>query len=106
MSPPAEFGDLYDEHTLARLRLARDSALVASRRPVSGWRNRTATGAILTGLVLGYQEVFDPPEPEQVVEEIDGSGLNDPDLPVVYHHVPGAPRQSVAVVRCRAHRLP
>ena len=66
---------------------------------VRGMRGRIAAGAVVTGLVLGFEAVFAAERPKEVIEEVDPNDLLWLDQPVVYLHVPGAPRSSVAFVR-------
>jgi hypothetical protein len=63
------------------------------------WRRGTVTGALITGLTLGLQEVFDPPPDDEVVEEIDLDGQPYTERPVRYVHVEGAPRASRIILR-------
>ena len=90
--------DLYDEATLARLEATGDPHTF-DPHAVRGMRGRIAAGALVTGLVLGFDAVFAAERPKEVIEEVDPSDLAWPDQPVVYLHVPGAPRSSVAFVR-------
>jgi hypothetical protein len=92
----------YDAATVARLdRQARPRSTVgANGRPApTGWPRRTATGALITGLALGLREVLAPVEDEPVIEEIDPNGLVDPDQPVWFVFVAGAPGASRIVLR-------
>jgi hypothetical protein len=88
--------DVYDEVTLARI----DRSVPSPARPVvTGWRRGTATGALVTGLVVGLRDVVEPARRDVIVEEVDLFGRVDPAAPVVYVHVPGAPALSRASVR-------
>lgn len=93
--------DPYDE--LTRRRIDRGSVRAVRRpvpvRPVAGPGRRVlSSGAILTAVALGLQQVFDPEDAEEVVEELDLA--HDDDLPAVtLLLVPGAPRLSRAIVR-------
>jgi len=77
----------------------------AARRPVpaevaSGWRAGIGATALMTAVALGVQDVLDPKHNDPIIEEIDLDALwSGGELPVVYHHVPGAPRASRAIVR-------
>ncbi len=96
MSGP--LGDLYDDVTLARL----DASVTPPTfdpRPATGIRGRAAAGALVTALVLGLQDVFEPEAPREVIEEVDQTPRVPSGQPVVYIHVAGAPRASVAIVR-------
>jgi hypothetical protein len=87
---------------VARLdRRARPQSTVGpDRRPApTGWPRRAATGALITGLALGLREVLAPAEDEPVIEEIDPNGLVDPDQPVWFVFVAGAPGASRIVLR-------
>jgi hypothetical protein len=65
---------------------------------IEGWRRRSATGAILTGIALGLQEVFEPKrdQPSIVVQT---SGDPPSDLPVEADFEFRRPRQSVVNIR-------
>jgi hypothetical protein len=65
----------------------------------SGWRASLGATALMTAVALGVQDVLEPKHSDPVIEEIDLDELWSDDLPVVYHHVPGAPKASRAVVR-------
>jgi hypothetical protein len=104
-TPPAhslwcvpELADIYDDVTLGRLdRAAQPRA--AGPHPAATWRSRTAAGALFTAAALGVQDVLEPDERPAIIEEIDEASLISPTQPVVYFHVPGAPRLSRAIVR-------
>jgi hypothetical protein len=94
-----ELEDLYDEATLAAL--AGAAPVEAGPAPLparlSGWGRRTAMGMVLTGVALGLQEVFDPPEEHQVVVEVDDEGLPR-HLPVEMLLDPDSPTGSLCIV--------
>ena len=90
--------DLYDEATLGRLD-AIGTPPAFDPHAVRGMRGRIAAGALVTGLVLGFEAVFAAERPKEVIEEVDPNDLLRVDQPVVYLHVPGAPAASVAFVR-------
>ena len=93
-----EFDDLYDERTLAALdRAAGGSA--HEPETVHGWRRGIGVGALAGAALMGVGDVLEPARRDPVVEEIDLLASADPRAPVVYHHVPGAPRLSRAIVR-------
>ncbi|HEX2381359.1 MAG TPA: hypothetical protein VHI95_01885 [Acidimicrobiales bacterium] len=94
---PGDFEDLYDEPTLARLeRHERSSRPTEVAR---GWRSGLGAGAIAATAMVGVRDVLEPDRRDPVIEEVDLSRFVDVDAPVVYHHVPGHPKASRAVVR-------
>jgi hypothetical protein len=98
------FEDRYDADELA--------AIEAGPRPrdepvtkVSQWRRRSALGAVLTGMALGLQEVFDPEEERSIVIEVDADG--EPlDLPVQMFLDPDSPAGSLCIVHASDNRKP
>lgn len=54
-------------------------------------------GAVLTGMALGLQEVFDPEEERQIVIEVDDEGLPG-DLPVQVMLDPDSPSGTLCIV--------
>jgi hypothetical protein len=91
------FDDLYDERTLSRL--DREQRRPVPAEVARGWRVGLGAGVIATTAMIGVRDVIEPERRDPVIEEVDLTGLYDPDAPVVYHHVPGSPRASRAVVR-------
>ncbi len=77
----------------------------AERAPVPaevarGWRAGVGAMAIFGAATLGGAEALEPTRRDPVYEEVDLDSLAvGADAPVVYHHVPGVPRASRAVVR-------
>jgi hypothetical protein len=65
----------------------------------SGWRAGLGATALMTAVALGVQDVLEPKRDDPIIEEVDLDELWSNELPVVYHHVPGAPAASRAVVR-------
>lgn len=64
---------------------------------LSAWSRRSAIGAVLTGMALGLQEVFDPEEERTIVIEVeDDESL--PDLPVQMILDPDSPHGSLCIV--------
>jgi hypothetical protein len=94
---PFELDELYDERTLARFDGSARRRVPAE--VVRGWRSGLGTGAIVTTAMLGVRDAVEPERRDPVIEEVDLDRLVDPDAPVAYHHVAGAPRASVAIVR-------
>lgn len=95
-----EFDDVYDDVT--RRALDRWPGTVEPpRRPVAGgWRAGVGATAFMTAAALGMQEALAPKQRNPIIEEIDLDSLApDDDRPVVYHHVPGFPKASRAIVR-------
>ncbi len=69
------FEELYDLDELAAIEAG--PARVRPELPpdrISHWRRHSALGAVITGLALGYQEVFDPEEERSIVIEVDDEG--------------------------------
>ena len=65
-----------------------------------GWRAGVTAGAVFAAAAFGVQETLEPKRETPVIEEIDlDASWRRDDLPVVYHHVAGAPRVSRAIVR-------
>jgi hypothetical protein len=73
----------------------------AARRPVrKATRRRAAVGgsALMTAVALGFQHVFEPPDDEEVVLEVEASEPLD-ERWVTYEHDPFSPARSRATVR-------
>lgn len=88
-----DFDDLYDEATLRALDLVADGPVTEARRGRGG----VPAAALAGALVSGVREVFEPEEPDPVVERADDSP--DPLEPVTLLFVPGDPDATVAIVR-------
>jgi hypothetical protein len=94
---PGDFEDLYDERTLDRFeRHDRQPVPVAV---VRGWRGGLGAGVIATTAMIGVRDVLEPERKDPIIEEVDLDRFVDLDAPVVYHHVPGLPKASRAIVR-------
>ncbi len=65
---------------------------------LNSWTRRTALGAVMQGMALGLQEVFEPKDQATIVIEVDDDGLPH-DLPVQLLLDPDDPRGSLALVR-------
>jgi hypothetical protein len=65
---------------------------------MESWRKRSATGAVLTGLALGFQHVFEK-EREEPAIIMTTSGDPPRDLPVEAEVEHGRPRRSVVNIR-------
>ncbi len=63
------------------------------------WRRRSATGAVLTGIALGLQEVFTPTRDQPAIVVTADDGADDPPRAVEVHLDPDNPAATVAVVR-------
>jgi hypothetical protein len=100
---PLAFEDRYDpDELLAIERGPRPDQPVTK---VSQWRRRSALGAVLTGMALGLQEVFDPEEERSIVIEVDADG--EPlDLPVQMFLDPDSPAGSLCIVHASDNRKP
>jgi hypothetical protein len=79
-----------------------EAELTGSDSPPAGklesWRKRSATGAVLTGLALGFQQVFEK-EREEPAIIMTTSGDPPRDLPVEAEVEHGRPRRSVVNIR-------
>ncbi len=102
--PVVSFEDRYDPDELAAI----DRGPRRTDQPVtkvSQWRRRSALGAVLTGMALGLQEVFDPEEERSIVIEVDADG--EPlDLPVDLFLDPDSPAGSLCIVHASDNRKP
>jgi hypothetical protein len=78
-----------------------DDFASAERGPLTRrerWQRRTATGAILSGLALGFQQVFEAPK-DEVSIVMETSGTPPRDLPVEAEFDEMVPRRSVVKIR-------
>lgn len=100
----APFEDLYDDDELAAIEAGPTERGHEPVDRISSWRRRSALGAVLTGLALGLQEVFDPEEERSIVIEVDDDGLPS-DLPVQMFLDPDSPSGSLCIVH-RTHVQP
>lgn len=92
------FEERYDPDELAAIEAG--PRRVGDDRPVtrvSQWRRTSALGAVLTGMALGLQEVFDPEEERTIVVEVDDEGL-PADLPVQLLLDPDSPSGSLCII--------
>lgn len=90
------FDELYEPEVLAAI----EAGPSTPREPVtrvSQWRRRSALGAVLTGMALGLQEVFDPEEDRPIVIEVDDDGQTG-DLPIQLYLDPDSPSGSLCIV--------
>ncbi len=63
------------------------------------WRRRSVTGAVMTGIALGLQEVFTGPKPEiAIVHEAPGEPPAE-DQAIALSFDPDQPHRAVAVIR-------
>jgi hypothetical protein len=66
------------------------------------WMQRSATGAVLTGIALGLREALEPNR-RQTAFVIEAPGEpEDPDAPIALRFDPDDPTKTVAVIRRRA----
>lgn len=94
-----EFEDVYDDITRRALDRWPTHEL-PPREVASGWRAGVGATALLTAAALGVQEALEPKQRTPIIEEIDlDSFALGENVPVTYHHVPGAPKLSRAIVR-------
>jgi hypothetical protein len=89
-------GDLGDDATAQDVDDDHDHSALPPR--LESWRKRSATGAILTGLARGLQQVFEK-EQEQPAIIMTTSGDPPKDLPVEAEVEQGRPRHSVVNIR-------
>ena len=97
---PDDFDDVYDDVTRRALDRWPKSAERMPAVVANGWRAGVGATALLTAAALGVQDVLEPKRRTPVIEEVDldSFALGD-EVPVVYHHVPGLPKASRAIVR-------
>ena len=70
--------------------------------PFQRWIKRSASGAVLSGIALGLQEVYQPKrELPAFVMEATGEPM-DPNAPISLHFDPDDPTKTVAVIRTHA----
>lgn len=104
LDPTVPFEERYGDDELAAI----EAGPRRSDEPVtkvSQWRRRSALGAVLTGMALGLQEVFDPEEERSIVIEVDADG--EPlDLPVQMFLDPDSPAGSLCIVHASDNRKP
>ncbi|MEY2422244.1 MAG: hypothetical protein QOI95_2311 [Acidimicrobiaceae bacterium] len=92
--------DVYDDATWDAVDRWHVPARRVPAEVASGWRAGLGATALMTAAALGVQDVLEPKRHAPIIEEIDLDTLGPSErAPVVYHHVPGAPRASRAVVR-------
>ena len=96
---PDDLDDVYDDVTRAALDRWQRSPKSVPAEVASGWRAGLGATALMTAVALGVQDVLEPKRRTPIIEEIDLDALWSDDLPVLYHHVPGVPTASWAVVR-------
>lgn len=84
------------EADFARAEIESERARLAAQR--MSWRRRTATGAILSGLALGFQQVFEDKQ-QGISVIVQTSGEPPTDLPVEAELEGLAPRRSVVKIR-------
>ena len=77
---------------------ADDGSVSRPARQVEAWRKRSATGAVLTGIAFGLQQVFEK-EREEPAIIMTTSGDPPRDLPVEAEVEHGRPRRSVVNIR-------
>jgi hypothetical protein len=92
--------DFYDDETWALITRWHAERASVPAEVSHGWRASVGAAAIFSAAAFGVADVIEPKHRDPVFEEVDlDSLLRRDDMPVVYHHVPGAPRASRAVVR-------
>lgn len=92
-----DFDDLYGPDELAAIEAGPRPRVEEPVSRVSQWRRRSALGAVVTGMALGLQEVFDPEEERSIVIEVDDDGL-PAELPVQMILDPDSPAGSLCIV--------
>lgn len=88
---------LYDEATSRRID-RRPRQRVVRRAPFGA--RAVGSGALLTAVALGLQQVFDPPDEDEILLVVDASGEPGHDQPVTFDYDPAS------VARSRAHVRP
>jgi hypothetical protein len=91
--------DLYDDDTWAVVDHWHRPRRRMPPEVASGWRAGLGASALMTAVALGVQDSLEPKHDDPIIEEVDLDALWSNELPVVYHHVPGAPTSSRAIVR-------
>jgi hypothetical protein len=91
------FEERYDPDELAAIDAGPTDRRALPPDRLSHWRRNSALGAVLTGLALGYQEVFDPEEERSIVIEVDDEG-EPRDLPVELFLDPDSASGSLCIV--------
>jgi hypothetical protein len=95
-----DLDDVYDDVTRAALDRWNRPPNPVPAEVASGWRSGVAATALLTAAALDVRDALEPKRRTPIIEEVDLDALlREDDRPVVYHHVPGAPRASRAIVR-------
>ena len=65
----------------------------------NSWRQRSATGAVMTGIAMGLQQALELPRQEPAFM-IEASGEpEDPDRPIDLRFDPDSPADTVAIIR-------
>jgi hypothetical protein len=100
---PIPFDERYDPDELVAIERGPRPEQPVTK--VSQWRRRSALGAVLTGMALGLQEVFDPEEERSIEIEVDADG--EPlDLPIQMYLDPDSPAGSLCIVHASDNRRP
>jgi hypothetical protein len=95
-----DLDDLYDDVTCAVLDRWSASPKSDPAKVASGWRAGVGATALFTAAALGVLEVLEPKRRTPIIEEIDLDTIAPSErAPVEYHHVPGVPKASRAIVR-------
>jgi len=91
--------DLYDDETWSQILRWHAERRTMPAEVAHGWRASVGATALFTAAALGVRDALDAERDTPIIEEIDLGSLMNPDAPVLYHHVPGLPRASRAIVR-------
>jgi hypothetical protein len=105
-----DLDDWYDDETIAEVDRwgernsvlnADDESHVAEAPPfasrLNSWSRRTALGAVMSGMAMGLQDVFENKEKTPIIVEVDDDGLPT-DLPIQLLLDPDDPSGSLALV--------
>jgi len=94
----ADADDLYDDGTWALIERWNAERVQVPAEVAHGWRAGMGATALYAAAMLGVQDVLEPERRTPIIEEIDLDAFGQNQW-VTYHHMPGAPRLSRAVVR-------
>jgi hypothetical protein len=98
-----EFGRLHDDRLyddrLYEYRPYEPDGGTGAIGAIDRWRRRTATGALLTSIARGLQQVFDPERKERVVVEQEAPTPPEKLEPLELHFDPESPQASFVVLR-------
>ncbi len=65
----------------------------------SNWVKRSATGAVMSGIALGFQQALEHPQNRPAIVQEASAEPEDPDAPLQLLFDPDSPQRTVAIVR-------